>query len=119
MRLKGEIRPKYRLTLVILEMIGICVFGAYMMTQNYKWDTFTGVIAAVVIFMILAFLFFRVRIFRYIFSIAFSLCWAIAAYNLTESFTDARATRWIAAAIVFLISAFLHKDYFDFERPNP
>jgi hypothetical protein len=69
----------------------------------------------VVTLIVLSFLFFRIRIFRYIFSILFSLVWGLFAYMFADSASDSSFTPWVTLALVVAIALFLHRDYFHFE----
>jgi len=114
--MKLDIRPKNRWTLVGIEILLLCTLGIYWLHNKYHWDFFTGVIWWVVAFLLLSGLFFRIRLFRYLFTIAFSLIWGLMAYSFAQSASKSTTTHWVAAIVAILIALALHKDYFDFER---
>ena len=61
------------------------------------------------------FLFFANKIFRYSFSILFSLVWALAAFvigQFVESSSD--TTAWVFGIVAFAISLLAHKRHFSF-----
>jgi len=113
--MKLDIRPKNRLTLVRIEILLLCTLGIYWLHNKYKWDLFTGIVWWVVALILLSYLFFRVKLFRYLFSIAFSLIWGFMAYAFAQSASRSTSIPWIAAIVAIFISLTLHKDYFDFE----
>lgn len=75
MAVKFEIRPKRRITLVGIEIVVFSIIAAIWLKSEYSWDNFSTVIAGVISGIILGDLFFGFRLFRYFFSIIFSLFW--------------------------------------------
>lgn len=114
--MRYEIRPKNRWTLVGIEILLVSTGVIAWLYKKYHWDFATALVWWVVAVFTLSFLFFGVRIFRYLFSIAFSLLWGGIGFSVAHSATKSTVTPWIAAIIVIFISLFLHKDYFQFER---
>ena len=113
---RAEIRAKNRWTLVGGEIILLSILIPIWMAKKWSWDTFTGIIAGIVILIVISFLFFRIRIFRYIFSILFSLIWGSMGYVFADSASKSSVTPWVTALVVIVISLFWHKDYFRFEN---
>lgn len=116
MSYKFEIREKGRITLVGIEIFILSILAAMWLKGKYSWDTYSTVIASIVIAIVLGWLFFRLRPFRYIFSILFSLVWGLLAFYLAEGMTDSSAARWVAFGLVTFSAILIHKDYFNFER---
>jgi len=112
---KLEIRPKGRLTLVGIEILILSIIAAMWFKGKYSWDTYSTLISGVVAAIVIGGLFFGLRIFRYIFSIIFSLFWGFLAFLLAEGMTGSMAARWVTLGLVTLFAILIHKDYFDFE----
>ncbi|MBX2922087.1 MAG: hypothetical protein KF746_07840 [Chitinophagaceae bacterium] len=112
---RWEIRAKNRWTLVGGEMILLSILLSVWLAKKWSWDTFTAIIAGIVILIVTSFLFFRIRIFRYIFSILFSLAWGLLGYTFADSASASSVTPWVTALLVIALSLFWHKDYFRFE----
>ena len=115
---KLEIRYRNRMTLVLLEIVLVSIITGYQLVKRYDLDTFTGIVIGIVTMMVVGVLFFRVRVFRYVFSILFSIIWGIIVFQIAKSLTDISITHWVAFALAIIFSLFWHKDYFDFERKN-
>jgi uncharacterized membrane protein len=64
---------------------------------------------------LIGFLFFYFRIFRYIFSVVFSLAWGFIAYAFAMSASKSDLSHWVAFIMVFVISLLIHRSYFSFE----
>ncbi len=116
MRYKFEIRPKWRITLVGIEIVVLSIFIAMALGRKYDWDTYTILIAGIVNALLTFLLFFCLRFFRYVFSILFSLFWGYLAYRMALDMTDSKAACWITFGLVVMGSLVLHKDYFEFEK---
>lgn len=114
--MKLDIRPKNRWTLVGVEILLLSTLGIYWLCKKYHWDFVTGMVWWIVALLVLSGLFFRIRLFRYLFSISFSLIWGLMAYTFAGSASKSTATHWVAMILAILVSLFLHKDYFNFER---
>ena len=114
--MKLDIRPKNRWTLVGLEILTVSVLASIWLAKKYNWDLITGIICSIVITLVTSFLFFQVKLFRYIFAVLFSLFWGFLCYVFVDSATRSTATPWIGLALATIISLYLHKDYFRFER---
>lgn len=105
-----EQRSKY--PLIVIEIIGISMFLTYWLCKHYNWDWIVGIVVLLAsIFAIMA-LFFGFRIFRYIFSIAFSLFWGFLAFAFASSVSKSDLSHWIALIFVFFISLLIHYGYF-------
>lgn len=114
--MKLDIRNKNRWTLVGVEILAIGVLASIWLAQKYSWDLITGIIVGVVIVLTTGLLFFQARLFRYIFTILFSVFWGFLCYTFVDSATNSIATPWVALVLAMLLSLYLHKDYFRFER---
>jgi len=115
---KFEIRPKGRITLVGIEIILTSILSAIALDKKYGWDTFTTIIVSIIIALFITALFFNWRIFRYLFSVIFSLAWGFIAYMIAENFGAPSITCWITVVLAAVIALSLHIDYFRFEK-NP
>jgi|GEM_PF-4274721 len=118
--MKIDIREKGRLTLFGIEVLmTTCGINMWLM-KKFHWDMFNFIVGAVVTAGVLVFLFFNVRLFRYLYVIIASLFWALLIYMFTMGKNGLPAehpiTRWVAIIIVFVISIAVHKDYFYFEK---
>lgn len=114
--MKLDIRNKNRWTLVGLEILVVGILLSIWLAKKYDWDLMTGVIVSIVIIFVTWFLFFRVKLFRYIFTVLFSLFWGFLCYVFVDSATKSTATPWLGFAIATIVALYLHKDYFRFER---
>jgi hypothetical protein len=110
------IRKTNRFTLVGFEILALSVFLSYWLCKKFEWDWITGVVIVLIGSGITGALFFRVRIFRYIFSVLFSLLWGFLIYMFADSLTTSHVSPWLAFGVMVVISLALHKDYFSFER---
>lgn len=102
--------------LAVLEMLFSSALFSYLTCKQYNLDWILGFIIFFGCFVIMSLLFFRVRIFRYIFAIVFSFGWGFLAYAFANSATKSESTSWIALAFVFVVSILIHKAYFQFEN---
>ncbi len=114
--MKGEIRPTNRWTLVRMEIFLISIISAVWICRKNHYNIFTGIIILVTSGLAIGFLFFAVRIFRYIFTIAFSVFWGLVIYQIAIELSKIEVASWVAAGITVLMCLVWHKDYFDFER---
>ncbi|TDE09568.1 hypothetical protein [Dyadobacter psychrotolerans] len=118
MAAKITVRRKNRLALVRIEIFVLAVFVSHWLGKKYEWDRVTGVAVLIITVVLTAGLFFRIRIFRYIFSILFSLLWGFLVYGFADSATTSSYSPWLAFGVVAGISLWLHKDYFTFESKS-
>lgn len=107
---------KRGIPLVVIEMIITGVLVTRWLHVKYQFDWVMDVIVFMVSFGILSALFFTMKLFRYILSIVFSLCWALLGYGLLGMMTKSTTSPWIAAGFIFIVCIFLHKEYFELER---
>ena len=112
---KLEFRPKGRITLVGIEIVILCILAAMWFKSKYSWDTYSTLILGVITGIFIGVLFFRLRFFRYFFTIIFSLFWGYLVFLLAEGMIDSITARWVTFGIVTFFSLFIHKDYFYFE----
>lgn len=81
----------------------------------YKLHPATALLVDIGSMFLLAVLFFANSIFRYLFSILFSLGWALLAFVAGVSVeTKSDTTTWVFAIIAFVMSLWAHKDHFNF-----
>jgi len=106
------------MTLVGVELfvLGICI--AFKCERDFAlgWDTYSVIIAGIVLAFCMAVLFMTVRWFRYLFSIFFALFWGFLAFMLAENFTASKVACWVTFGLAALVTLSLHKDYFRFQR---
>lgn len=105
-----------RTPLAVIEILITSIGLSTWLSRKYHWDWVTGVLLFLGTAALISFLFFRIRIFRYIISILFSLIWALFAYTFISGFTKSTVISWIATGVVFVICLVAHKSYFAFER---
>jgi hypothetical protein len=113
--LKFEIRDKNRWTLVKIEIVALSILSSIWVGKKYSWDLITGIIACIIIMITSGALFFKLRAFRYIFTILFSIFWGFLCYVFVHSASISSYTPWVGFVLALLISLYLHKDFFDFE----
>lgn len=111
-----EFRETNRWTLVGVEIVLLSVIIPYWLGKKYDWDLASGIVCGAVILIVTGLLFFWARVFRYVFSVAFSLLWGALIYTFIDSATDSSVTPWVAFGVATIVSLALHLDYFRFER---
>ena len=109
-----EKRSKY--PLVFVEISVGCAILSYWLCKQFTWDWLLGIVIFFVASSLIGVLFFRVRIFRYIFAILFSLFWGFLGYVFSTEVTKSAFTPWIVMLIVFMLSLISHRSYFNFEK---
>jgi hypothetical protein len=109
------VTQRSRYPLVFIEIAGISVFSAYWLCKQYCWDWVMGIAIFLTCIVAIGMLFFRFRIFRYIFSIVFSLAWGFLAFIFASSASKSNLSHWIALILVFILSLFIHRSYFYIE----
>ena len=83
----------------------------------YKLHTATALLVGIASMFLFAVLFFANSIFRYLFSILFSLGWALLAFVAGVSVeTKSDTTGWVFAIITFAMSIWAHWDHFNFMK---
>jgi hypothetical protein len=85
--------------------------------MNLKLHLAFSIPIAIVVFISMIYLFFQFRLFRYLFSITFSVGWAIGAFLVGQQIEKSSdTTSWILSVLTLLIALWLHYDHFDFLR---
>ncbi len=102
--------------LVVIEMMIASLGVSVWLCKKYAWDWIIGIVLFFSIIFLLGVLFFRIRIFRYIISILFSLFWALLAYSFATGLTKSHVSPWLLAGFVFIVGILLHKGYYKLER---
>lgn len=88
---------------------------AFLSVSYYKIHLGISLLIGIAAIFLFAVLFFKIRLFRYIFSILFSVGWAIGAFIAGESIDkNSDTTAWVFAAIAFALSIWAHWDHFTF-----
>jgi hypothetical protein len=99
------------------ELIIASLLSAILLVSYFKLHLALGLLIGIANMILLAVLFVRSRIFRYVFSILFSFCWAVCAHLLGLSIDKkSHTTGWVLAIIVFALSLWAHWDHFTFLR---
>lgn len=112
------VTQRNRYPLVLIETAGISIFSAYWLCKRYGWDWIIGIAIFIVCIAVIGAMFFRFRVFRYFFSIAFSLFWGFLAFVFASSASKSDFSHWIAFILVFVISIFIHRSYFYIETDS-
>lgn len=87
----------------------------FLSVSYYKIHPAIGLLIAIAAIFLFAVLSFKIRFFRYIFSILFSLVWTAGAFMAGESIDKSSdTTAWVFAAISFALSIWAHWDHFTF-----
>lgn len=104
---------KRLIPLVVIEMLLSSALLTYWLHKKYAFDWIINIVIFFCAFGVLSALFFGVRIFRYLLSIAFSAFWGLLTWGILKGPPGSSTTSaWIAGGFVFLIALFLHKAYF-------
>jgi len=106
---------KRRNTILYVEFFIVALATSLLLFKYFKLHPAIAFLVAIASFFISAFLFFSKSIFRYLFSLLFSLAWAFIAFftgHLLETKTD--MTAWTLALLAFVISIWAHRDHFKF-----
>lgn len=107
---------KRRTPLYVIEMLMTFLVLSIWLCRKYTWDWIIGGLLYFSFLTLVDILFFRVRFFRYIISILFSLIWATLAYFFATWVTKSAVSPWLLMGTVFISSLLLHKNYFVFEK---
>lgn len=90
---------------------------ALLTVIGLKLHPAVGIIIALLSIFGIVYLFFQFRIFRYLFSILFSLGWATGAFLIGQQIEkSSNTTGWVLSIVTFAIAIWLHYDHFDFLR---
>jgi len=101
--------------ILYIEFILASILIALVSIVQFEIHPAIGIIIAIGAILGIVYLFFEFRLFRYVFSILFSLCWAVAAYLAGQNIDKASSTTsWVLSNLVFAITIWLHWDHFDF-----
>lgn len=97
---------------ILLFSVGMSVWGVYIF--KYHWSI--AIVTLIGLVLGVNYLFFSNKIFRYVFSVLFSLLYGgiaaiIGAYLDKDNPTTPAL---VLGVLAFLISLYLHKDHFDF-----
>lgn len=98
--------------LVAIEMLLISAYSTYWLCKKFDLDWILGMLIFISCMFVIGFLFFRIRIFRYIFSIIFSLGWGFLALAIAFMLTKSNVSPWILAVVVFGLGLLVHKGHF-------
>ncbi|MDR6781923.1 hypothetical protein ABIE26_001588 [Pedobacter africanus] len=101
--------------LVAIEMLLISAYSTYWLCKKFDLDWILGTLIFIGSMFVIAFLFFRIRVFRYIFSIIFSLAWGFVALAIAFMLTKSNVSPWILSVVVFGIGLLVHKGHFTAE----
>lgn len=99
-------------TLVAIEMLLISAYSTYWLCKKFELDWIVGALIFIGSMLVIGFLFFRIRLFRYIFSIIFSLAWGFLALAIAFMLTKSNVSPWILSVIVFGLGLLIHKAHF-------
>lgn len=110
------IRKRSRYHLVLIEIVGLSIYGAYWFCKRYGWDWIVGIAIFLAFMLSVSALFFWFRFFRYLFAVAFSFCWGTLAYGLASEFSKSELSLWVAFLLIFLLSLTAHRSYFNFTK---
>lgn len=101
------------------EFILAAIIVTLLAVDQLKLHPAIALIIVIISFYAFALLFFKFRIFRYIFSILFSVGWTLCAYLLGQEIDKAGdTTSWVLSIVTFAASIWMHYDHFDFLRKS-
>lgn len=106
------IRRRSGSLLVAIEMLLISAYSTYWLCKKFDLDWILGALIFIGGMFVIAFLFFRIRLFRYIFSIIFSLAWGFVALAIAFMLTKSNVSPWILSVVVFGLGLLAHKGHF-------
>jgi O-antigen/teichoic acid export membrane protein len=102
-------------TILYTEFLGAAVIAALVAIGYFKIHPAIALLVAIAALFLFIYLFFAFRIFRYSFSILFSLAWACGAFLVGQKFEKAsNTTAWVFAFLAFCLCLWAHWDHFDF-----
>jgi len=101
-----------------MEHLGFSLLISWLTTSTYKLNWAWGVVLFIGLLLVVAFLFYRFRLFMYVFTLCFSLIWAKFAYMMTLGLDkkSGSTSGLIMAGVVFTFSLWFHRDEFNFRR---
>ena len=97
------------------EFLILAVIVGFLSIRYYKVHPAIGFLSAIFSMRLFLALFFANKMFRYLFSITFSLAWSALAFLLGQ-LIDANSdiTAWVFTVLAFFVSLEAHKNHFDF-----
>ena len=106
---------KRRNTILYSEFFIAAIVAAIFCVHQFQLHPAIGLLIGIGTLFLLIFLFVSSRIFRYIFSILFSLGWAAGAFSVGQSIDKkSEITSWIFGLVAFAICLWAHYDHFKF-----
>lgn len=118
MREKIIIYRRNQSLLVKLEMLLLSAFSSYWLCKKFDLDWILGGLIFLGSIFIIGLLFFRIRVFRYVFAIIFSLAWGALGFAFATVVTKSTITPWILFAVVFGFSLVVHRSHLRFETSD-
>jgi hypothetical protein len=104
-------------TILYMEFFLAALATGVVAFTYYKLHPATALLMGIGSMFLFAVLFFANSILRYLFSILFSLGWALLAFVAIVSVeTKSDITAWVFAIIAFAMSIWVHWDHFNFIR---
>jgi hypothetical protein len=101
------------------EFLVMGVFTAWYLIKTLHLHVVVGLIVTVAADWFFYFLFFRVRIFRWLVALAFSAGWGFLAFGIGQTIDRKSGTTSIILGIsAFIYLLWLHKDHFDFLKDS-
>src|SRR5690349_12678604 len=112
---QAYILHKRRNTILYTEFIFIAAVAGMISSIYMELHPVVGVLIGAVFTLLIAFLFFKFRAFRYSFSLLFSIAWAIGMYLFGKKLDSASdTTSWVLAVVGFCVSLWAHWNHFTF-----
>ncbi|WP_161890079.1 hypothetical protein [Pontibacter russatus] len=104
--------------ILFFEIFALSIFLSVLIVQTYKINWAWGVVAFIVLTYAIVELFFRVKVFRYIFSVLFSMVWGAIVFSFTKGMDEAsgQTSGLIMGSIGFLFGLWAHRDEFRFNK---
>ncbi len=116
---KKYIIRKRQNKILYFEFILAAIVTAMLAIDQLKLHPAIAIIIVIVAFYGFALLFFKFKVFRYIFSIMFSFVWTLFAFLLGQKIDETgNTTSWVLSIVTFAASIWLHYDHFDFLRKS-
>src|SRR3954466_7091858 len=111
----NSINRKRPNTVLYTEFFTIAVIVGFLSNYYYNIHPAIAVLFGLLSMGLFSSLFFANRIFKYLFSVAFSLAWSFLALVLWKAIVNnSDATAWVFMGLAFFISLEAHKNHFDF-----
>ena len=100
--------------IVFIEHIACAAVLSIVTVAHFGWPWAMHIAVFIVDLFVLDVLFYKVFIWRWIFSLVMSAAWGITAILIAKSAIGLNANTYIIGTIVFLFILWLHYDDFDF-----